>query len=204
MRLALIRKHFKLKDPVIFSVIEKMELKLLAPLEADSHIYFRKLCGEIISQQLAGKAAEAIFNRFVKLLPSQSFNPKQVLAIDGQAFRNAGLSWAKVKYIKDLAAKVNRLEVKLDRLHQLEDEEVISELTKVKGIGSWTAEMFLIFTLGRENIFSHGDLGLRNALIKLYRLRKSPDIAKVNRIVNRWHPYKSYGSLALWHSLDNR
>src|SRR3972149_3205680 len=99
MKLALIKKHFKDNDPAIFSIFEKMELKLLIPLKADSHIYFQKLCGEIVSQQLAGKAAEAIFNRFVKLLPSASFNPKQVLAIDSQAFRDAGLSWAKVKYI---------------------------------------------------------------------------------------------------------
>lgn len=204
MKLTLIKKHFKLNDLVIFSIFEKMELKLLSPLKADSHIYFRKLCGEIISQQLAGKAAEAIFNRFVKLLPSDKFNPKQVLGVDGQAFRDAGLSWAKVKYIKDLADKVHRLEVKLDHLHKLEDEAVIGELTKVKGIGPWTAEMFLIFTLGRENVFSHGDLGLRNGLIKLYRLRRPPTVKRINQIVNRWQPYKSYGSLALWHSLDNR
>lgn len=204
MKLASIKKHFKLNDPVIFSIFEKMELKLLTPLKADSHIYFRKLCGEIISQQLAGFAAEAIFNRFIALIPKKGFTPKGILAVPDKTLRGAGLSWAKVKYIKDLADKVHRLEVRLDQLDKLEDEAVIGELTKVKGIGPWTAEMFLIFTLGRENIFSHGDLGLRNALIRLYRLRKSPSDTRVNRIVNRWQPYKSYGSLALWHSLDNR
>ena len=204
MKLVLIKKHFKDNDPIIFSIFEKMELKLLTPLKADSHIYFRKLCGEIISQQLAGKAAEAIFNRFIALLPSKMFTPKQVLSLADKKLRGAGLSWAKVKYIKDLADKVQRLEVKLDNLHHLEDELVIGELTKVKGIGPWTAEMFLIFTLGRENIFSHGDLGLRNGLIKLYRLRRPPTVKRINQIVNRWTPYKSYGSLALWFSLDNR
>ena len=137
-------------------------------------------------------------------MPSVSFTPKAVLSVPDQALRDVGLSWAKVKYIKDLADKVTRRLVKLDHLQTLADEAVVAELVKGKGIGPWTAEMFLIFTLGRENIFSHGDLGLRNALIKLYRLRRQPTAARVNKIVNRWHPYKSYGSLALWHSLDNR
>ena len=106
MKLVLIKKHFKDNDPIIFSIFEKMELKLLTPLKADSHIYFRKLCGEIISQQLAGKAAEAIFNRFIALLPSKMFTPKQVLSLADKKLRGAGLSWAKVKYIKDLADKV--------------------------------------------------------------------------------------------------
>ena len=204
MKLTQVKNHFRQNDPLIFQVLVKMKFQLLTSLEADRGIYFRKLCGEIISQQLAGKAAEAIFNRFVKLMPSVSFTPKEVLSVADQALRNVGLSWAKVKYIKDLADKVTRRLVKLDHLQTLADEAVVAELVKVKGIGPWTAEMFLIFTLGRENIFSHGDLGLRNALIKLYRLRRQPTVARVNKIVNRWHPYKSYGSLALWHSLDNR
>jgi DNA-3-methyladenine glycosylase II len=137
-------------------------------------------------------------------MPTKKFTPRHVLKLKDQALRDVGLSWAKASYIKNLAEKVNNQEVRLEKLSKLDDEAVIAELVKVKGIGPWTAEMFLMFSLGREDVFSHGDLGLRNGLVKLYQLRKPPTIERANRIVNRWSPYKSYGSLALWHSLDNR
>ena len=111
------------------------------------------------------------------------------------------MSWAKVKYIKDLSAKVSSGAINLHTSKYDSDAEIILKLTQVKGIGQWTAEMFLIFTLGREDVFSHGDLGLRKAIKNLYKV-ETPD--EIIAIVDKWSPYKTYGSLALWHSLDNR
>ena len=111
------------------------------------------------------------------------------------------MSWAKVKYIKNLSEKVLSGTLNLRTIQYASDQEVINILTQVKGIGQWTAEMFLIFTLGRENVFSHGDLGLRKAIKNLYKVEAPNEIIA---IVDKWSPYKTYGSLALWHSLDNR
>jgi DNA-3-methyladenine glycosylase II len=199
-----IKSHFQSVDPIISSAWGKMPPRILKPVSNDPLIYFQKLCDDIVSQQLAGSAATSIFNRFINLMPTKKFTPRHVLKLKDQALRDVGLSWAKASYIKNLAEKVNNQEVRLEKLSKLDDEAVIAELVKVKGIGPWTAEMFLMFSLGREDVFSHGDLGLRNGLVKLYQLRKPPTIERANRIVNRWSPYKSYGSLALWHSLDNR
>jgi DNA-3-methyladenine glycosylase II len=199
-----IKSHFQSVDPIISSAWGKMPPRILKPVSNDPLIYFQKLCDDIVSQQLAGSAATSIFNRFINLMPTKKFTPRHVLKLKDQSLRDVGLSWAKASYIKNLAEKVNNQEVRLEKLSKLDDEAVIAELVKVKGIGPWTAEMFLMFSLGREDVFSHGDLGLRNGLIKLYQLRKPPTIERANRIVNRWSPYKSYGSLALWHSLDNR
>jgi DNA-3-methyladenine glycosylase II len=113
--------------------------------------------------------------------------PKNILTFEDQAFRDVGLSWAKAKYIKDLAVKVQSGEVKIDNLDTLSNESVIDELIKVKGIGKWTAEMFLLFTLHRENIFSYGDLGLKNGFAKLYNI-ESPTPDQIAKIVDSWSP----------------
>jgi len=112
------------------------------------------------------------------------------------------LSWSKVSYIKDLAQKTKDRQVSFKNLHQLDNQVVINTLTQIKGIGPWTAEMFLMFTLGREDIFSYGDLGLKKGLQKLYKL-KTVTPKKAHQITKIWSPYKSYGSLALWHYQDN-
>jgi len=196
-----IKAHFRKTDPVIYSIIDDMDVELLRKPDT-SEDYFEKLCADIISQQLAGKAADAIITRFTTLFQNKPITPGRVLAFTEQKLRDVGMSWAKARYARDLAQKVKDKTVRLDNLHNLSDEDVIKELTKVKGIGNWTAEMFLIFTLGRENIFSHGDLGLRNAIIKLYGFKKKPTEMQVNTIVDTWSPYKSYGCLALWRSID--
>lgn len=163
--------------------------------------HFRALCRNIIGQQLAGKAADAITKRFKNLFDPLQVEPKKILALNDQTLRDVGMSWAKVKYLKDLSQKTLNQEVNFDLIGSFSDEQVIAELTKVKGIGPWTAEMFLMFTLGRENVFSFGDLGLRRGLEKLYKL-KNPTLKQIEKIVNPWSPYKSYGSIALWHSLE--
>lgn len=195
-------KHFQKYDPVIYSAVLRMEREpLIMPVAVDD--FFMKLCRDILGQQLSGKAADAIVARFVSQF-GPVIVPKTILAADETSIRNVGTSWAKVRSLKDLAEKVSKNEMQLHLLQTLPDEEVIMELTKVKGIGRWTAEMFLIFTLGREDVFSHGDLGLRKGLMKLYNLKDKPTIEEAEAIVSKWSPYRSYGSLALWDSLDNR
>lgn len=202
-KVKLIKSHFKKVDPIIYEVIVKMNSFIL-PKPQNSKIYFAKLCREIISQQLASHAADAILSRFLNLFPNQRPIPDQVLLFTEQKLRDVGMSWAKARYVRDLALQVKNKKVALEKLHKMNDEEVIAELTKVKGVGKWTAEMFLIFTLGRENIFSFGDLGLKRAAQKLYGFKTRPDDKHLAGIVQKWEPFKSYGSLALWESLDNK
>lgn len=199
--ISIIKKHFASVDPKILAVLETVNLDVWFEDRAiDDHFY--NLTRNIIYQQLAGKAADAIFTRFSTLIGGK-VSPEQVIRHEDQSFRDVGLSWAKAKYIKDLATKVLSNEVVLTNLDTLDNESVITELTKVKGIGRWTAEMFLLFTLHRENIFSYGDLGLKNGFAKLYNL-ENPTPGQIRAKVTRWSPYESYGSIALWHYLDNR
>ena len=197
----LVKSHFQKVDPTIYRVIVRMNLEPL-PKSKTSPNYFSKLCREIIAQQLAGKAAKAITNRFSALFLKKRATPDKVLALKEEDLRQVGMSWAKARYIRDLAQKIKNREVNLRNLSRLKDEAVVEELTKVKGIGRWTAEMFLIFTLGREDVFSHGDLGLRHAIQKLYSLSDKASKAEVEEIVAKWTPYKSYGCIALWESLE--
>ncbi|MBP9702924.1 DNA-3-methyladenine glycosylase 2 family protein [Candidatus Woesebacteria bacterium] len=193
-------KHFDDVDPVIAKVLPQINWsEWFEDRSTSDHFY--NLTRNIIYQQLAGKAASTIFGRFENLV--KEVTSQNVIAIEDQQLRDAGLSWAKVKYIKDLADKVIKAEINLTKLDSMANEEVITELTKVKGIGRWTAEMFLLFTLHREDIFSYGDLGLKNGLAKLYKINE-PKPQQITKIVERWSPYESYASIALWHTLDNR
>lgn len=197
--LSVIKNHFIVADPSIAKILDTVAIGQW--LEArDSNDHFFNLTRNIIYQQLAGKAASTIFGRFKELVGE--ITPENVLKIEDQKLRDVGLSWAKVKYVKDLSSKVATGEVVLLNIDLLDNEEVISELTKVKGIGRWTAEMFLLFTLQRENIFSYGDLGLKNGFTKLYGI-VDPTSDQIKRVISRWSPYESYGSIALWHYLDN-
>lgn len=194
--------HFKKVDPVLFRVIKEVgQMQNLRNRRGDD--YFLDLVDAIISQQLSGRVAEVIFERFKNLFSQKEILPIHVLKLKDESIRAIGISYPKIKYIKDLASKVNGGELKLNSMKGWEDEEVITKLTAVKGIGRWTAEMFLLFTLKREDIFSHGDLGLNNAIAKIYSLKK-PSEKTVEKIVSKWSPYKSYASRILWKSLDNR
>lgn len=197
----IIQQHYLQVDPKISRVLAEVNLAdWLEDTPSEDHFY--NLTRNIIYQQLAGKAASTIFGRFEQLLKN-NIVPEEVLKFEDQAFRDVGLSWAKAKYVKDLASKVVDQSVDLSNLDNQSNEDVILELTKVKGIGRWTAEMFLLFTLHRENIFSYGDLGLKNGISKLYQLDQPTNI-QIQEIVERWSPYETYGSIALWHHLDNR
>lgn len=192
--------HFAKHDPQVLPILSKLNLSDWFE-ERRPGEYYHQLTRNIIYQQLAGAAAGTIYSRFAKLVGE--VNQHNVLAVPDEALRDVGLSWGKVKYVKDLASKTLSGEVVLDTLEKLDDEEVIAELTKVKGIGRWTAEMFLMFTLHRENIFSYLDLGLKKGFSKLYGV-KDPTRQEVDVVISRWSPYKTYGSIALWEYLDNR
>lgn len=191
-------KHFKKADPILYEFIALIEP--IAPFsQKNSDLYFEELCDSIVSQQLSGKAAATIFNRFKELFPKEKVTPKAVLKLSDEKLRSVGLSGAKTKYIKDLAQKVESGELDLSKLTSLSDDEIIEELIKVKGIGRWTVEMFLIFTLGREDVFSIGDLGLRNGLKKVYGEKTADEIEE---IIKKWAPFRSYASRILWRVLD--
>lgn len=196
-----IKDHFKTVDTILFSALEKTGNLEVIQLRNTSD-YFVALCDEIVSQQLSIKVADVIFKRFKALFSNEKITVAQVLSLRHEQMRAVGVSNAKAKYIKDLATKVHTKEVLLEKLPELDNEAVIEELTKIKGIGRWTAEMFLMFTLGREDIFSHGDLGLKNAIKKLYKL-ENPTKDEIEAITLKWSPYRTYACRVLWNSLDN-
>lgn len=191
--------HFLKNDPTLHALIEKCgEIKL-----PKSEELFLELCDHIISQQLSIKASMAILNRFIELFPNKKLDPKTLLELTDQQVRDVGISWSKIKYLKDLAQKIVDKEINLEELDKLEDEEIIQELIKVKGIGRWTAEMFLMSSLGREDIFSYGDLGIRKAIQRVYKLDHEPTQQEAEEISKNWQPYRSFACKILWRSLEN-
>lgn len=194
-------EHFKKVDPILYSVIDKIDNFDFA-IHKNTKEYFTNLCREIIGQQLSGKVVQVIFDRFVMTHPNKKIIPQVTAKISDEDLRKAGMSWSKVSFIKDLANKVVNKEVYLENLDAMSDEEVVTELTKIKGIGPWTAEMFLMFTLNREDVFSTGDLGLRNAIHKLYELKQKPTKEKMLKLSQKWSPYRTYACRILWKSLE--
>lgn len=197
-----ILRHFRLQDPILRAIITRMEWNVLRESEKPSG-YFNRLCREIISQQLGSGAARAIVSRFRALFPRGRATPARVRALSEEQLRAVGMSWAKARSLRDLAARVADRDINFSGFAAADDEQVIAELVKVKGIGRWTAEMFLIFSLGRKDIFSFGDFALRKSLRSLYGSHRTRTHRSMERIVARWSPYRSYASLALWHHADN-
>ncbi len=196
------KQHLRSVDKKLAVVIDKYQLK---PQRRLPRTHFEALVEAIISQQLSVKAADTIFARFLSLFPNAKFpKPEAVLKLPIAKFRRVGISGQKASYIKDLSRRVVSGELKLNSLHRLDNEEVIAELIKVKGIGHWTAEMFLMFTLRRPDVFSFGDLGLRNAIQKLYQLKSSPTEKQLERITKKWSPHRTTAARYLWKSLENQ
>jgi DNA-3-methyladenine glycosylase II len=162
---------------------------------------FQSLVEAIIYQQLAGNAADAIYGRFVKIY-GRFPQPAKLLATRDSKLRAAGLSTRKIEYLKDLASRVSDGRLKLVLLPKLTDEEVVEQLVQVKGIGRWTAEMFLIFCLGRPDVLPVGDLGLRKAIQKAYSFAELPSPASMRDIAQTWKPYRSVATWYLWKSLE--
>lgn len=198
-----ILNHFSKVDKDLVKVLEEVNFEEWFESEILDDMYiFKSLCRTIVGQQLAGKAAEAIFKRFENLFGGK-VTTEEILRVEDQLIREAGLSWAKVRSVKDLATRVKNKELILENLESLSDEDLVFELSKVKGIGRWTAEMFLMFRLAREDIFSWGDLGLKNGL-KKYMNKSELSMEEMEKIVCKWKPFRTYGAVAMWHLLDNR
>lgn len=192
-------EKFLLEDKYIGPLVKKWGSCTIKPrVHGD---YFKSLCGEIIGQQLSGKVADVIFDRFEKALGGK-ITPEGILKIDGQKLRDCGMSWGKVKYVRDLALKTKNGELQTKKLAKLPDEEVIKELVAVKGIGRWTAEMFLMFSLARPDIFPVDDLGIKKGFEKV--TGKKWDKVKSAQFAEKyWVPYRTVASWYLWRSLDD-
>jgi len=162
---------------------------------------FHSLAESIIYQQLNGKAAFTIFKRFAALA-GEPITPQGILKLSDVQLRSVGLSKQKSSYLRDMAEKAARGELDFSKLQGLSDEEVIEHLTQVKGVGVWTAQMFLMFTLKRENVLPTGDFGVRMAIKKHYRKRKLPNPAQMEKVAKPWEPYRSIACWYLWRSLD--
>ena len=187
--------------------------KVLAPVIAEvgqctirpHKDYYKELVESIISQQLSIKAADAIEARFVALFEGKFPAAKQLLTTDVETLRSIGFSYAKGRYVLDLAQHIVDGKVKFDHLDGLSNREIIEELTTVKGIGEWTVHMFLMFCMGRLDVLPHGDLGIKNGIRKLYGFTDSPTPQQIIELAekNHWHPYESIASWYVWQSLEN-
>jgi DNA-3-methyladenine glycosylase II len=164
---------------------------------------YQALARAIVGQQLSTKAARSIWERLVEILGGTFPEPSGLLAVDAEAIRAAGLSRSKVNFLRDLAERVEDGRLDLKRLMELPDEDVVATLTEIKGVGPWTAEMFLIFHLGRPDVMSAGDLGIRRAVQIEYGLDELPGPTDLERIAGPWRPHRTLACLYLWRSLDN-
>lgn len=194
--------HLKINDPIISRVVDETG----TPPALTPHTnYYHELVDSIISQQLSVKAARTILGRFKDLFDGDFPSPEQIIAVDIETLRAVGLSRQKASYIQDLAHKVIDRTVQFDTLDSLSNDEIIAELTKVKGIGAWTVHMFLMFCMARLDVLPTGDLGIRNGIMKLYDLDHLPDSREIEQLAeaNNWHPYESVASWYVWQSLDN-
>lgn len=188
--------YLKEADPILANIID--ENNLIERLITTD--YYESLVSSIVSQQLSGRVAEVIWKRLLNLLDNK-LDPKTIIDMDNQSLRNIGLSTRKIEYLKNLSDKVISGSINLDTIDTLDNQAIIDMLVTIKGIGPWTAEMFLIFSLGREDVFSTRDGGLQRAVQKLYQLDKIPSLEELTFISNKWSPYRTYASFYLWASL---
>lgn len=194
-------EHLAARDPVMEALIARYP----APTFHRHGNYYQELVDSIISQQLSVKAAHAIETRFKDLYGGSFPNPEQILDTDIETLRGVGISRPKARYIQDLAMKILDGSVKFDHFDEQTNEEIIAELTAVKGIGEWTAHMFLMFCMGRLDVLPIGDLGVRNGVTALYGFTATATPQDVIDIANthQWNPYESVASWYVWQSLDN-
>jgi len=190
-------KHLKKSDPALSKIIDR-----LGPYEFrldDDH--YEALVGSIIFQQLAGAAARAILNRFKQIYDGRIPRPRQYLETEEKHLRASGLSPQKIRYIRDLSERVENGVLDLEKMSQLPSDQVVRELDEVKGIGRWTAEMFLIFALRRVDVLPFDDLGVQKAIQKIYRLPKLPSKERMEKLKVAWRPYGSIATLYLWRGI---
>jgi DNA-3-methyladenine glycosylase II len=193
-------RHLKRADPVMAKLIERVGPCRFGPITDGTH--FHHIARAIVFQQLSTGAARTIHGRFVELCGGPVVEPRAVLKQSEDRMRSAGLSKQKASYIRDLAAHVDSGALLLDDIHRQSDEAIIASLTKVKGIGPWSAQMFLMFRLGRPDVLPVLDLGIRKAVRQAYGLRKLPDEKKLRKIAAPWSPHSTVACWYLWRSLD--
>jgi DNA-3-methyladenine glycosylase II len=192
--------HLKKADPVLSLLIERVGRYGIQYREPN----FETLVRSIVYQQLSGRVAAVIFGRLSALAPGGKLTPEAILKLTPARMRKAGLSKQKTAYIRDLARKTARGTLKFETLAEMADDEVIEHLTQVKGIGVWTAHMFLLFALQRPDVLPTGDLGIRMAIRKAYGLEELPHPKHIEEIAVRWRPYCSVATWYLWRSLEGQ
>lgn len=193
-----ILEHFDRRDPVIADLVRE-----IGPFELKKNRkYFQVLCKAIISQQISTKAAESITTRFWQLFDGHAPKPQTVLEMPETTLRGAGLSRQKVAYMKDLGKHFVEKTIRPHRMPYLSNEEVIKQLISVYGIGQWTAEMFLIFSLNRMDVLPVADLGLQIAIQKLYGMKSRPTAKKIRSLGKKWHPLETVATWYGWRKLD--
>lgn len=189
--------HLKKSDPTMRAIVERVGACRIQYGDPS----FASLAEAIVYQQLNGKAALTIFNRFAELA-GHPLTPKGILKLTEQQMRGAGLSKQKLSYIRSLAELTDSGELDFTFLPDMTDAEVIAHLTEVKGVGTWTAQMFLMFSLRRPDVLPTGDFGIQTAIRKHYRKRKMPKPAEMEKIAKAWSPYRTFACWYLWKSLD--
>ncbi len=195
-------RHLQQRDAILEPVIERYGLPDIIP-HTD---YYRELVESIIGQQLSVKAARSIRQKFVGLFGGTFPEPEAILGKTLDELRTAGLSRAKAAYVSDLARHVAGGTIRFDAIESKTNDEIITELTDIKGIGVWTVHMFLMFCMGRLDVLPVGDLGIRNGIRALYGFEQLPTPAQIIDLAaeNHWHPYESVASWYVWESLDNK
>jgi DNA-3-methyladenine glycosylase II len=195
------QSHLAASDPIIKQLIARYGDCQIRPHQD----YYSELVTSIVGQQLSIKAAAAIWQRILVLAGGQPPTPEQLIAADSEKLRSAGLSRPKIGYVKDLAQHIIDGRLDMDNIASLPNDQIIEQLTAVKGIGEWSAHMFMLFGLGRLDILPWGDLGIRKAAANLYGfgdLATKDDIVSIAKKYN-WHPYESIAAWYLWKSLEN-
>ncbi len=191
-------RHIRRQDPIMRDVIRKAGPFTMRPRRNR----FQALVSSILSQQISGKAAASIKARLVEHLKPDEISPQSIARLNPEILRGVGISAQKARYLLDLAERVASGELRLDRMARMRDEQVIEALIQVKGIGVWTAQMFLIFSLGRPDVFPHDDLGVRMAIRNLYGLEELPTKEVSHKIAEPWRPYATVASWYCWRSLE--
>lgn len=200
-RLREAENYLRRVDPVMNRLIKKHGSAKLSP-HTD---YYGQLVDAIIGQQLSEKAGATILKRFIELFDGNLPSPELILQMDSEKIRAIGCSYSKIGYMKDLAQHIIDGRLDMEHIATLPNDTVIEQLVAVKGIGEWTAHMFMIFSLGRLDILPTGDLGIRKGMMRAYNLKELPNPAQMHKVAtkNRWHPYESVASWYIWKILDS-
>lgn len=190
-------QHLRGSDPILADIIDRVG----SYKAAYNDPVFGSLVRSIVYQQLSGKAASTIFGR-LREATGEPIAPQAILALDAERLRELGLSKQKATYIRDLAERTASGEVAFEQFPGMRDDQILERLTRVKGIGVWTVQMFLMFSLRRPDVLPCGDLGIRNAVAKAYGLESPPSASEIEEIGMKWQPYRSVASWYLWRSLE--